>query len=75
MQPYKKTIQILKVFVCGGGESENSNCVLSFKRAAWCPDKAHATRNARRNTAKVVIIAYMLIIAPRHKLAYITRYI
>ena len=33
MQPYKKTIRILKVFICGGGDLENSNCVLSFQRA------------------------------------------
>ena len=46
MQPYKKTIQILKVFICGGGESENLICILSFQRAACCPEQS------ARNTTK-----------------------
>ena len=43
---YKKTIWILKVFICGGGDLENLICILSFQRAACCPEQS------ARNTTK-----------------------
>ena len=46
--PYKKTIQILKVFVCGGGDIENFICFFRFR--VMLPSWISTRNNAKTKT-------------------------
>ena len=76
---HKKTFWVCKVFVCGGGVLNKWNVTrhkTKMDLVVICTlcTTSHNKRTPQRNTTKVVIIACMLIIAPRRKLAYITPY-
>lgn len=60
---YNKTLLVFKVFVCGGGDS----VLIKATWHATPHNNRTAHHQARRNTTKVVIIAYSDYIAARRK--------